>query len=499
MTDPRRQVVEVSMTAPLPNLVYVDRVIGVTDPASDKFDVVYLDTPDLRLARHSVTLCRVTGGDDPGWWLEIADDAGPPTRVQQPLGRSTRVPAALARRLRAVVRRDPLRRVVTLHTARTRCDLLDESGAVLATVSDDVVRAEPAGAQGPTSVWRQVTTTVLVDDPDLGDAVHRRLAAAGLHPANAPPVIPRIFGERLPAAAALGPDASSGDVLLAYLRRQVDALIREDARARRDERDAVHRMRVATRRLRASLASYRPLIERSRTEPIRDELAWLGSVLGAPRDAEVVRDRLRRQLAELAPELVRGPVAERIELETVARHATAHAELVRALDSDRFLDLLDALDELTIRPPLLDAANSPARIGLVRLVRDAARRVDRIAARAERITEPSRREAALHDLRRAAKRARYAAELAAPAMGRPATRLAEAMEGIQEVLGEYQDSVTARPVIVGLATAAREAGEDAFTFGVLYGLEQWRGERAWARYPRARKAAQRGAVRRWLG
>jgi CHAD domain-containing protein len=85
------------------------------------------------------------------------------------------------------------------------------------------------------------------------------------------------------------------------------------------------------------------------------------------------------------------------------------------------------------------------------------------------------------------------------AMGRPATRLAEAMAGLQEVLGEYQDSLTTRPLVAGLAAAAHEAGEDTFTFGVLYGLERWRGERALARYPRARKAAQRGAVRRWLG
>ena len=487
------------MTGPLPNLVYVDRVIAATEPTTDEFDAVYLDTADLRLARHSVTLCRVEGGDDAGWWLDVPDGAGRSTPIRQPLGRSPRPPAALARRLRVLTRHDTLRRAVTLHTARTQCRLLDETGAVLGTVSDDVVRAQPSRARASISVWRQVTTTILADDPRLADAVRGRLATAGLQPSDAVPVMQRIFPGRLPCAAAVGPDTSSGDVLLGYLGRQLAELIGEDARARRDEPDAVHRMRVATRRLRAGLATYRPLVDRSRTEPIRDELAWLGSELGAARDAEVVRDRLRGRLSELAPDLVRGPVAARIEQETVSRHEAAHSEFVRALDGDRYLCLLDALDELMVRPPVRNCASRPARIGLVRLVRDACRRVDRLVARADATTDPQQHDALLHELRRAAKRARYAAESVAPALGGRATRLAAAMEQIQEVLGEYQDSVTARPVIAAMASAANAAGEDGFTFGLLYGLEQWSGERALARYPQVRNAAQHRGVRRWLG
>jgi CHAD domain-containing protein len=45
-------------------------------------------------------------------------------------------------------------------------------------------------------------------------------------------------------------------------------------------------MRVATRRLRSALATYRQLFDAQRTEPVRQELAWLGTALGKPRDAE---------------------------------------------------------------------------------------------------------------------------------------------------------------------------------------------------------------------
>ena len=60
---------------------------------------------------------------------------------------------------------------------------------------------------------------------------------------------------------------------------------RLDPAVRLDADDAVHKMRVAVRRLRSTLATYRRLLDRDVTEPLRDELKWLGGVLGAVRDA----------------------------------------------------------------------------------------------------------------------------------------------------------------------------------------------------------------------
>ena len=372
---------------------------------------------------------------------------------------------------------------------------------MLAVVTDNVLRAEPFGTARATCVWREIGTTVFDADEALLDAVRTRLGAAGLDPRTPGPVLQRVLPDRLPSPStiSLGLDATSGDVLMAFLRKQTDELISEDPRARRDEPDGVHRMRVATRRLRSTLATYRPLLDRSRTDPVRAELAWLGAVLGGPRDAEVVRDHLQRQVSLLAPELVQGPVLERIERESASRHEAAHAELVQALDGDRYLLLLDALDDLVIHPPLQPIASRPARAGLRRLVSRAARRFDVLAARADKNADPQQRAVLLHDVRRAAKRARYAADLVRPVFGDDAARLAAAMEQIQEVLGEYQDSVTAQPVIAEIAAAARDAGEDGFTFGLLYGLEQRRGDQALARYPEALSAAQSKSVRRWLG
>ena len=92
---------------------------------------------------------------------------------------------------------------------------------------------------------------------------------------------------------------------------------------RRDAPDAVHKMRVAVRRLRNALATYRPLFVREQTEPVREELKWLAAELGEPRDAEVMRERLEVMLADEPPEVVRGAGYRRMDEEMRAEYARA--------------------------------------------------------------------------------------------------------------------------------------------------------------------------------
>ncbi len=112
---------------------------------------------------------------------------------------------------------------------------------------------------------------------------------------------------------------TAGDVVAAYIDEQVSVLRRLDPAVRADAADAVHKMRVAVRRLRSTLATYRRLLDRDVTEPIRDELKWLGGVLGAVRDAEVIRRYLLGVVDDQPSDLVLGPVRERIESTTMTR------------------------------------------------------------------------------------------------------------------------------------------------------------------------------------
>jgi CHAD domain-containing protein len=277
--------------------------------------------------------------------------------------------------------------------------------------------------------------------------------------------------------------------VLAHLKEQVDQLVLRDRGARSDEPDAVHQMRVATRRLRSALATYRPLLDRERTDPVRDELKWLGQVLGRSRDAEVLHWRLQDLVSAQPAELVLGPVGRRVDLELRDRHRAAQADLVAALVSDRYIRLLDALDELVASPPLTARAGRKAREQLPTLVGRAAARVDRDAQAVADAPTPQVRDQRLHEVCRSAKRARYAAESAAPVIGKPARRLADRMTALQDVLGEHQDSVVARALLLELAAAAHLSGENGFTYGLMHEQERAIADEARRSYgPALRKA-----------
>ena len=104
------------------------------------------------------------------------------------------------------------------------------------------------------------------------------------------------------------------------------------------------------------------------------------------------------------------------------------------------------------------------------------------------------RNAALHEARKAAKHARYAAEAAAPAFGKQARRFAKRVKKVQSVLGDHHDGVVAGGTVRDLGVQAHLAGENAFTFGILYEQDACRGEELEAQ---ARRAARRAAKRKY--
>jgi CHAD domain-containing protein len=159
--------------------------------------------------------------------------------------------------------------------------------------------------------------------------------------------------------------------------------------------------------------------------------------------------------------------------------------VLEALDSDRYLALLRGLDALT---PSGRRNPVPRRL-------DRARARVRKAADAADAAPPEGRDEAFHEVRKAAKRARYAAEAAGSALGRPAKRrakrLAKRMTALQGLLGEHHDTVAAREVLRTMGAHAYLAGENGFSFGRLHALEERRGEDLLREYPRLRRAALR--------
>jgi CHAD domain-containing protein len=490
----------------LPDLHDLPGVTTAAQPVEHRLEATYFDTPDLRLANRGITVRRRTGGPDAGWHLKLPTPDGDREELQRPLDDGDAVPASLADLVRVHVRDRELAPVARISTRRVVRRLLDADGDPLAEVSDDEVTAEALGAAATdarVATWREIEVELVDGDRSFLDRVGERLEAAGAAPSRSPAKLVRVLGDRLtpqpPAMEVeLSPGAPASAVVHAYLREQVDRLQAWDPKVRRDEPDAVHKMRVASRRLRSALATYRPLLDREATEPVRDELRWLGEVLGAARDAEVMHERLRTTLDQEPAELVLGGVVRRIDGDLKSRYRKAHKELLAAMDSDRYFRLLDSLDELAANPPFTDQGTEPAGEVLPRRVRKAWQRVRRFADGAAAAKSADERIYLLHEVRKAAKRARYAAESVQDVFGRPASRFAKRMEKVQDLLGDHHDSVVVRELVRQMGVQAHLAGENAFTYGRIHALKQVRADQAESDFAKAWAAASRKKLRRWL-
>jgi CHAD domain-containing protein len=485
----------------LPRLDALPQVAGTSGPAEEQLEAEYYDTDDLRLIRAGVTLRRRRGGEDAGWHLKLP--VGPDTRreIRLPLGRAGRVPAELADLVRVHTRGEPLRPVARITTTRQRLILLGRAGESLAEVAADDVSAQSLGDGDATASWREVEVELTGGDRALLRAADGVLRRGGLRPAGRSAKLQRALGDRLPGPAhqrRLTPSSPAGQVVLAYLRTHAERLTSLDPMVRRDEPDAVHQMRVATRRLRSTLRSFGGVIRRDRTQRLADELQWLGTVLGEARDAEVLAGHLQAGLRAAPAELVIGPVQARIQGHFAAVRASARTAVLAALDSPRYFSLLDELDSLMAEPPLTPQAARPAAAVLPAAARRPYRQVRRRMRLALRAPAGQATDAALHEARKAAKRARYAGEAIAPALGKQARRFTRQMKKVQSVLGEHQDAVIARQVERELGIGAHLAGENAFSYGLLYGCDACAAGRLQAEAWRTWRRATRPRYRRWM-
>ncbi|MFE9853521.1 CHAD domain-containing protein [Streptomyces sp. NPDC005576] len=482
MGDVKREIERKYEAAPgtgLPDLTGVAGTARSVPRGVAELDAVYHDTEDFRLAAGSVTLRRRTGGDDEGWHVKFP--VGPHVRdeIRAPL--SDTLPDALADLIRSRVRGRPVVPVARLLSSRDVHHLVDDEGRLLAELSVDAVLAErlTGDGAGATAEWTEIEVELADDvDPAYLDAVEERLAAAGVRPSADASKLARALAETAPGerpaqtvreAPAPG---TAGEQVLAYVRRQIGTIVTLDPAVRRDLPDAVHRMRVAIRRLRGILKTGRKILDRAVTDPIGAELKWLGAELGTARDHEVLEARLLRSVDGVEPTLLLGPVRGRLERWGAAERAGARRRIVAVLDGERHLALLDTLDALLADPPLLPAAGEEAAGTLAGAV---LKDHDRLAARVHHALDlpPGHdRDLAMHEARKAAKRTRYASEAARPALGKPAKRLAQRVKAVQSLLGDHQDGVVAREALRALAVHAHGAGESAFTWGLLYGREE---------------------------
>lgn len=270
---------------------------------------------------------------------------------------------------------------------------------------------------------------------------------------------------------------TAGDALLAYLAEQFAELRFQSPGVRENQAEAIHKMRVAARRLRSLLASGRKLFEDGEAEDLRSELRWLSGTLGPARDPRVVQARLRELLAAEADELVLGQAAARIDEELDAAAAAGFEGALAALDSERYTELLGRFEAWLSAGQLSQKASRPPRKTIRKFVARDEKRLRRAIVRLPAAEDRTgERDEGLHEVRKAAKRLRYSAELAESLGGGggagKARRTAKAARKIQTSLGQHQDSVVARSLLADLGGRSLRSGENGFTYGRLHAKEE---------------------------
>jgi CHAD domain-containing protein len=439
-------------------------------------NAVYFDTPNQDLARNKITLRRRTGGHDAGWHLKLPSGPDARTEIHAPLGEpDEQVPDELLDVVLAIVRDRPLGQVARISTERESQVLYGPDGTALAEFSNDRVTAWAAGSEGPDGEpveqqwceWEMELLSAEGADTELLSRLSNRLLDAGAAPAGHGSKLARVLGRpSRPDDDAVEPV----DPVQRAVAEQVRELLVWDRAVRADAYDSVHQMRVVTRKIRSLLGDAQDSFGASDIDWVLDELRELAAVLGVARDAEVLAERYDEQLDRLAPELVRGPVRARLVEGARRRYQTGLRRSLIAMRSQRYFRLLDALEAMVAEAPTAESGEQPAPVTI-----DAAYKRVRKAAKAEKAAQDAPAaehdgddhdpDEALHKIRKRAKRLRYTAA----ATG--ASKVAAEAKAIQSLLGDHQDSVVSRQHLIQQAEVAHDAGEDTFTYGLLFERE----------------------------
>ena len=473
----------------------------------------YFDTPDLRLLERGITLRRrrdrTVGGEDL-WTLKLPSGKATATLDRTEIswpGTEPDVPDEADRLLRGIVRHATLGVVAELETTRQRLVLKDAEGITLGELDDDTVAVHGGSQDGLR--FRQVEFELDHGEGAVVDALVNRLGGAGAAIDHRGPKLVQALGVEPgtmggPSHPELSRRSRLGDVVKASIAGALDRILDHEyvIRLGRGDTEAVHQTRVATRRLRSDLKTFDQVIDPVWRSHTRADLKWIAEGLGEVRDLDVLAGHLESEQSHAVGSDSR-PFGE-LQLDLSRRREVAHAALLEAMNSERYVTLLDRLHAAAESPPFANTAQSgkkrppglhpddPANEVLPKLVRRPWRKLRQAVRHAG--AHPTDEQ--LHRIRIRAKGLRYAAEAATPVIKKPAKRMATAAEALQTVLGDQHDAVTAEDWFRREATSGSPAV--AFSAGQLVTVQRYRQARLRRQWRKAWAAVDRKKARRWL-
>jgi CHAD domain-containing protein len=448
----------------------------------------YLDTDDWRLARagfvvrtrrrgrhDEITLKDTRPAEGSGLRQRLEVTEVLPESGLTALGSS----GPVGRRLRAIVGSRPMHEVLQVRTRR-RPFALRVGGIDAAEVALDDTVIVVGNGQRPMQL-RRVEVEVRPEwFQALEPMVEQLRVSCGLQPAGLSKFEAGLLavGQEIPGSPDLGPteiaaSSTMGEVAYAVLRRQL-AVVRDKEPGTRlgEDPEDLHDMRVATRRMRAALSLFAEVLP-VRAQVFREELGWLGRLLGAVRDLDVQIESLSEMAsgtagwsAGMRPE-DHDPLSELAALLERERD-TARVDMLAGLDSVRWDRLAKGLAAMVQQGPARRslATRVPAVIGLPDLVvarHDAVAKAGKRAKRSGVVPD-------FHRLRIRCKRLRYALEFGADVYGGRTARFVRQLTVLQDELGQMQDAEVASIRLAELATG--EAHLPPATVFVMGGMAE---------------------------
>jgi CHAD domain-containing protein len=348
-----------------------------------------------------------------------------------------------------------------------------------------------------TQRFRELEVESRVPNGDVLKRIALGLVERGAERLAPVPKLIRALGPRamapsdIPAPPAVTPRSPASDAVRAILANALSTLISSDPGVRLDEPEGVHDMRIAVRKLRSYLRMFGPLIE-PLPATIKDGLNWLAEELGRVRDLDVLLARIDEQASDLLGQL--QPMVQTLNTRREARRLN----LNEAILDDRYVALLDSLLPYVHRPLFTELASDQCRWVLPRL---AAHRLKSLSSAVKDLGRTPSDEQ-YHQVRIQAKRTRYACEVVGGYLDKEArtqsSKLARQAENVQNILGERQDCVVMRQVMLEAAEERPEDGAFNLAIGRLTERQQQSITICEARFQEAWAELNRKKYREWL-
>jgi inorganic triphosphatase YgiF len=438
-----------------------------------QLEAIYFDTPDRLLQRHELALRLRRSGRTWVQTLKAADTArgglstrreweaparmrGGKPRIDWARLHDTPLPGLLSkhrrRTLQEVFRVKVRRATREIEFGRSRIEVALDTGTLHAGGRRDTVAEVElelnAGASGDLVdaairlVGRGASALGLV--PLLAGKAERgyRLADGTPPPlakASAPGFVAELDGEM-----------SSGAALRAIVGHGLQVLLANtDAMRVASDSEYLHQARVAIRRMR-SAARLLDREEKDLPPTLARDLRWIGRLLGAARDGDVLLEETLPRLIDHASEPARASLQPLLERARVRRDL-ARERALAALASGRFA---------SVALRLLRWSTSDAPAGRA-LERRACKALDRAHRRLFKAAQffAALSPAARHRVRILAKRLRYALDVFSVTLPEAATtEYVNALAELQDVLGALNDEVVAHQALARLGSPAARSG-----------------------------------------